>query len=105
MSSQLITQLRALETSLNEEAQKLQGLVNKGKEKAKHYRAITEEARNLASRYVCRIYISSFRPLLNVHPAGEHTAEACEGEGESWEGLDPGIREGEEPTKEQQEKE
>ena len=49
MSSQLITQLRALETSLNEQAQKLQGLVNKGKEKAKHYKAVTEEARKLGS--------------------------------------------------------
>ena len=46
MSSQLINQLKALEASLNNEAQKLQALVNKGKEKAKHYKQSTEEARN-----------------------------------------------------------
>lgn len=43
MSSQLINQLKALEASLNNEAQKLQALVNKGKDKAKHYRQTTEE--------------------------------------------------------------
>lgn len=43
MSDQLISHLKALETKLHGEARKLQGLVNQGKNKWKHYGPIIEE--------------------------------------------------------------
>eukprot|EP00913_Durusdinium_trenchii_P024950 g23417.t1 len=47
MSDQLIKQLRAVEHGLQEQAGKLQELVNKGKNKGKHYKEITAEVRVL----------------------------------------------------------
>lgn len=47
MSAQLIKQLNAVEVKLQEAASKLQDLVNKNKNKAKHYASIIDEAHNI----------------------------------------------------------